>query len=91
MEETRSSKVTVPKKYKRYFCQICNIFTNSDNQLTQHNKGVRHQQKKKRYYTRSTGINLNEYECDLMTYVPAFIIIVVTTYVFCYAVVKFVD
>lgn len=81
MENTR--KINVPKKYKRYYCTICNIYTNSDNQLNQHLEGIGHQQKKQ-FCLKSSTIDIEDNKYDPYVYIPALLIICVTAYIFCY-------
>lgn len=76
-------KVIVPRKYKRYYCKICNLYTNSDNQLNQHLEGVRHQQKKQNIRSSTTKFS-NEHEYDSLLYIPAFIVITITIYIVFY-------
>lgn len=89
-EETRKAKLTAKanKKYKKFYCSICHIFTNSDNQLNQHLEGIRHQQRKIFSPPPKTD-NFDKCECNFLVYVPAFIVVIITAFVFCYIIVVY--
>lgn len=84
-EEMRKSKLIANKKYKKYYCSICHIFTNSENQLNQHLDGIRHQQRKTFSPPLGTDI-VDKYDCNNLVYIPAFIILSITSFVFCYTI-----
>lgn len=85
MEDMSEVKKRIPKKYRKYFCTICKIYANSDNQLNQHLEGVRHQQRKLICLTPCTS---EEYQYEPRIYIPVFIVTCVTIYIFCYTIVK---
>ncbi|CAD0202584.1 unnamed protein product [Chrysodeixis includens] len=88
-EEIRKSKLLANKKYQKYFCSLCRIYTNSEHQLNQHLEGIRHQQRK--LLPRQTNTdNLDKIcECDSLVYILAFINIIITSFIFCYTVVAY--
>ena len=88
-EEMRKSKIIANKKYKKYYCSICHIFTNSENQLNQHLEGIRHQQRKIFSLPLNTDTSANKFECNRLVYVPAFTVMFITSFVFCYTIVAY--
>lgn len=87
MEEKQNSKKPFER---RYYCAICKVFTNSDNQFNQHLEGIRHRHKntKCNMHKEQHLVKPENYEYDVYFYVPAFILVLTTTYFFCYGVVK---
>lgn len=84
------NKVTEPKKYRKFHCASCDIYTNSVNQLNQHLEGIRHKQKMlTSNIPKKQNIACEEHEFDRKVYLPVVIVIFLTTYVFCYVIVKF--
>lgn len=94
MEAIQKTKLSIPKKYRRYYCKVCRIYANSDVQLNQHLEGIRHQHRKviSRSSETCKHCTLDENQCNLLFYVPAFIIIIITVFLTCrYCLVMFVN
>lgn len=85
----RRFKGIANKKYEKYYCSLCRIYTNSENQLNQHLEGIRHQQRKIFSPPLNTDNSDNNYECNSLVYVPAFAILTITSFVFCYTIVVY--
>lgn len=70
-----------------YVCTICNISANTEHQLEEHIKGFRHHNNHKKFII---GNNFNaSKECDLRVYAMTFVVVFITTYAFCYVIIKF--
>lgn len=88
-EEIKKSKFLANKKYQKYYCSLCLIYTNSEHQLNQHLEGIRHQQRKL-LPRQPNADNLNKIcEYDGLVYVFTFINIILISFIFCYAVVAY--
>lgn len=82
------------KKYRRHYCAVCNIYTNSDNQLIQHLEGIRHRRltEKALIMQTTTKQNINDsqgYDYDVIAYGSAFMIVIITAYIFFYFIIMF--
>lgn len=81
------NKLNATKKFQRYYCTLCDIYTNSDNQLNEHLKGIRHHINKRRSTYKHD--NKSEMDYEPLIYIPMFIMLSITTYVYCYVIVNF--
>lgn len=81
------NKLNANKKFQRYYCTVCNVFTNSGNQLNEHLEGIRHHINKKRSTHKHDDITEMGYEP--LFYMPIFLMLFITTYVYCYIIANF--
>lgn len=81
------NKLNVTKKLQKFYCTLCDVYTNSDNQFDEHLKGIRHHV----YKRRSTHKHDNKSEMDYepLIYIPMFFMLSITTYIYCYVIVSF--
>lgn len=86
MEDNTKSKRLL-KFQKRHRCPVCNISTNSDSQFDQHLEGFRHRHKNI-IMCNIQHRKPENYDYDSRFYVPAFILFFITTYFYCYIIVK---
>lgn len=89
MAELRKMKTLPKHKLKKYFCSTCRIFTNSDNQFNQHLDGYRHKHRRLFSNPCNNNVNFDDWDYNMFVYVPAFVIVSITTFIFLYSIVGY--
>lgn len=90
MDNIQKDSVPKTKKYRRFYCALCDTYTNSVNQLNQHLEGIRHKQKAiTNNAPKKLTTNGEDHQFNSQVYLSAFIVVIITTYVFCYVIVNF--
>lgn len=80
MAETKKSF-----KYRRWHCSLCDVFANSRSQYNQHLEGLGHRHKITiRNKEKNLAMMPESGEINYAFYIPTFLVVVITTYMFCY-------